>query len=239
MTHTGHRIIFWVLTPRRIVGCLRHSSVCCEPAVLLVVKTQKNIYVFISVNCLIIGFILCRINNINKADDYDVEDKNYYNDHKNKPLRLTLLFKQQTTGLNTYLCAKDGIPSADSFTNLPALSLVFFLSLSFRVAASASSTANDSHPYETLGCIVTFSPTEPDMAAKHSHCGEMWAKVLSFIFLNFTLSWHLNRSVFFFLGKYLCFLCFPLVLRHKIPVREVLAFQHCPQNATVSGNIKK
>jgi hypothetical protein len=38
---------------------------------------QKTISVFISFKCLIIGFILCRINNnMNKDDNYEVADKN-------------------------------------------------------------------------------------------------------------------------------------------------------------------
>ena len=104
----------------------------CELTVLIGVKIQKTIYVFISVKCLIIGFILCRIkNNINKDDDYEVEDKNNYN-NKNNLLRLMLFFKQQTTGLNTYLWVNEGTLSADIFTSLHALSCVFFLSHSLR-----------------------------------------------------------------------------------------------------------
>jgi hypothetical protein len=52
--------------------------------------TQKTISVFISVKCLIIGFILCRINNnnIDKDDNYEVADKN--NDDYKNILRLML-----------------------------------------------------------------------------------------------------------------------------------------------------
>jgi hypothetical protein len=98
MADTDQRIIFRFLTPFRIVGWPLHSyNFFCEPTVLFDNKNQKTIYVFISVKCLIIGFILCRINNdINKDDDYEVEDKNNYND-KNNLLRLMLFFKQQAT----------------------------------------------------------------------------------------------------------------------------------------------
>jgi len=65
----------------------------------------------------------------------------------------------------------------------------------------------------------------------------MWAKVVSFICLNFTLSWHLNCN--FFSGRISVFSVLPLLLGHKIPFQEVLAFQSCHQNATVSGNIMK
>jgi hypothetical protein len=83
------------------------SNFVCEPTVLFGVKTQKIIYVFISVKFLIIGFILCRINNnINKDDDYEVKDKNNYD--KNNLLRLMLFFKQQPTGLSTYLWENEG-----------------------------------------------------------------------------------------------------------------------------------
>lgn len=103
----------------------------CEPTVLFGVNTQKIIYVFISVKCLIIGFILCRINNINKDYDYEDEDKNNYND-KNNLSRLMLFFRQQATGLSTYLWENEGITSVESLTSLPALSWLFFLSHAFR-----------------------------------------------------------------------------------------------------------
>ena len=129
------------------------SNFVCEPTVRFGVKTQKNIYVLISVKCLIIGFILCRINNnnINKEDDNDVEDKNNYND-KNNLLRL-MFFKQQTTGLSTYLWENEGTLSEDIFASFSGTELGV-ISVTFRqVAVSASSTANNSHQYETLGSL--------------------------------------------------------------------------------------
>jgi len=78
MADTAHRIIFWFLEPYRIVGWRRHSSkFFCEPTVLFGVMTLKIISVLISVKCLIIGFIQCRINNnVHKNDNYEVADKN-------------------------------------------------------------------------------------------------------------------------------------------------------------------
>jgi hypothetical protein len=62
----------------------------------LVTRTKRPYTFSFPFKCLIIGFILCRNNDINKDDDYEVEDKNNYND-KNKILRLMLFFKQQAT----------------------------------------------------------------------------------------------------------------------------------------------